>query len=246
MGTSTPAMAATFSDHGPAALMTTSAWISVVTAGDVVVDDRAAHDDDRATSSALTSVYGRIVAPLCCAVAKKRSGSRIASIEPSGTRTAAFSSGFRFGSSASASPGVSRRAGIPDGLAALEQRLEVLHVLVFDGDEQAVVQLEASGADPPEDHVLLDALDRRLAVVDRVAPAAVEHPVVATRRARGHLAPLHQRDAQAAKREVVRQRTAGATAAHDENVPVAPIGFHLKSSIRPDETWIATRCGRSV
>ena len=28
MGTSTPAMAATFSDHGPAALITTSAWIS--------------------------------------------------------------------------------------------------------------------------------------------------------------------------------------------------------------------------
>ena len=120
------------------------------------------------------------------------------------------------------------------GLAALEQRLEVLHVLVFDRDEQAVVQLEASGADPPEDHVLLDALHRRLAVVDRVAPAAVEHPVVATRRAGGQLAPLDQRDAQAAQGEVMRERAAGATAAHDENVPVVPIGFHLKSSLRPD------------
>jgi hypothetical protein len=34
----------------------------------------------------------------------------------------------------------------------------------------------------------------------------------------------------------MRQRPAGATATDDENVPVAPIGFHLKSSVRPDET----------
>ena len=38
MGTSTPAMAATFSDHGPAALTTRSAWISAVGAGGLVVD----------------------------------------------------------------------------------------------------------------------------------------------------------------------------------------------------------------
>ena len=67
--------------------------------------------------------------------------------------------------------------------------------------------------------------------------------MVATRRAGRHLAPLHQRDAQTAKGEVMRQRASGAAAAHDENVPVVPLGFHLESSLRPDATL---RCRRGA
>ena len=47
------------------------------------------------------------------AVAKKRSGMRIASIVASGTRTATFSAGFRSGSSRSASSGRSTWVGMP-------------------------------------------------------------------------------------------------------------------------------------
>ena len=63
--------------------------------------------------SSVTSVYDRMSAPLWCAVAKKRSASRIASIVPSGIRTAALSSGLRFGSSRSAWAGVGDCVGIP-------------------------------------------------------------------------------------------------------------------------------------
>ena len=69
--------------------------------------------------------------------------------------------------------------------------------------------------------------------------------MVATRGAGGHLAPLHERDAQTAQREVMCERTAGATATHDENVPVVPIGLHLKSSVGPDGT-VRSRPGADI
>ena len=54
-----------------------------------------------------------MIAPPAFAVAKKRSGIRMASIVASGTWTAILRSGLRFGSSRRASSRVTRRAGMP-------------------------------------------------------------------------------------------------------------------------------------
>ena len=61
----------------------------------------------------MTSVNARSWAPLCWAVAKKRNGSRMASMVASGTHTAAFKAGFSPGSRSTASTGVSSRVGMP-------------------------------------------------------------------------------------------------------------------------------------
>ena len=73
--------------------------------------------------------------------------------------------------------------------------------------------------------VLLDALHRRLAVADRIAAAAVQHPVMPTGGARGQLAPLHQGDPEAAQGKIVGQRPAGTPAADDQYVGVVSMGF---------------------
>ena len=106
-------------------------------------------------------------------------------------------------------------------LAALHERLQVLEVLLLDGDEEPVVALERTRADAPQDAVLLDALDGRLAIVDGIAPTAVEQPVVAPRRARGQLAALDQRDPHAPEGEIVGQRSTRAASTDDEDVPGA-------------------------
>ena len=61
----------------------------------------------------MTSVNGRSRAPPCCAVAKNRSGSRMASMVASGTHTAALRAGFSPGSRPRASVAVSSRVGMP-------------------------------------------------------------------------------------------------------------------------------------
>jgi len=71
-----------------------------------------------ASSTPDTSVKGRSTAPLARAVAKKRSGSRIASMVASGTQTAAFSVGARPGSSRSAWSGESSLVGIEQAAQA--------------------------------------------------------------------------------------------------------------------------------
>ena len=105
-------MAARRSHQGPVALTTRSAassasapvrWSRSVTP----VTARPA------VSSPVTSVNGRSWAPLRWAVAKNRSGSRMASMVASGTQTAALSAGFRPGSTARASAAVSSRVGMP-------------------------------------------------------------------------------------------------------------------------------------
>src|SRR4029453_17570467 len=82
--------------------------------------------------------------------------------------------------------------------------------------EQPPVLLERPGRDAAQDAVLGDALDRRLRVVDGVAAARVQQPVVASGGARGQLAPLQQGHRQAAQRQVVGKGASGAAPAdHD-------------------------------
>jgi hypothetical protein len=116
-GTSAPAMAASRSHHGPVALTTRSAWTSA---------SRPARWSWTATpvtrpawrSRPVTSVNGRRSAPLRRAVAKNRSGSRMASMVASGTHTAAFSAGVRPGSSRSASAAVRSLVGMSQAAQA--------------------------------------------------------------------------------------------------------------------------------
>ena len=127
----------------------------------------------------MTSVKGRSSAPPSCALAKKRSGSRMASMVASGTRTAALSAGLRPGSRARASSTVSSRVGMSQAAQPV-RNLGVVHVLVGEGDEQPAVLLERPGRDPAQDAVLGDALDGRLRVVDRIGrrSAGAWRPVV--------------------------------------------------------------------
>ena len=220
IGTSTPAMIATFSDHGPVAFTVRSARISASRPRDVVVAPRRRCTTPSCISRPVTSTWFSRSAPFGRAVAKKRSGIRIASIVASGTRTAAFRSGFSIGSSRSACSGVSCCVGMPDASQPVEEARQVCHVLVGDGDEQPVVLLERARRDATQESVLLDALHGGLVIVHRVARAAVQQTVVASRRPRRELAAFDQRDAQPAEREVVRESAAGAAAADDQDVRV--------------------------
>ena len=102
--------------------------------------------------------------------------------------------------------------------AALDERFEVLEVLVAHGHEQSVVALERAGRDAPQDHVLPDALDARLAVAHGVTGAAVEEPVVTAARPRGHLAAFEDRNSEPSEREIVSQASAGGASTDDQNV----------------------------
>ena len=115
----------------------------------------------------------------------------------------------------------------PARLAGIDEPGQVVHVLVRDGDEQAVVLLERPRGDPAEDAVLGDALDRGLHVTDRVAATAVQQAVVASGGPRGDLAALQHGDAQAPQGQVVSDRTAGATAPDHDDV------WH----VRADRCW---------
>src|SRR4029453_5357843 len=106
----------------------------------------------------------------------------------------------------------------PALLAAADEVGVVGHVLVRERDEQAVVLLERARAYPAEDRVLLDALDGRIVVTAGVARARLQEPVMAAGRPRRELAAFHQRDEQAAEREVVRQCAARPAASDDQHV----------------------------
>lgn len=110
--------------------------------------------------------------------------------------------------------------GDPGIGARIQERLQVLHVLVAHRDEQAAVLLKASGGDAFEDRALPDALDSRLAIADRIASPAVQETVVASAGARGQLPSLNQGDAHAAQGEIVRHAPAGGSSTHDQNVGV--------------------------
>src|SRR4029453_11675718 len=84
--------------------------------------------------------------------------------------------------------------------------------------EQPPVLLERPGRDAAQDAVLSDALHRRLRVVDGVAGARVQQPVVASGGARGQLAPLQQGHGQSAQRQVVGKGPSGAAATDHEHV----------------------------
>ena len=112
IGTSAPAMTATCSDHGPVAFTTRSAPMRV-SMPVIRSRTRAPETAPPDTSRSVTSTQLNRSAPLALAVAKKRSGMRIASIVASGTRTATFRSGFSIGSRRSASSGCSTWVGMP-------------------------------------------------------------------------------------------------------------------------------------
>jgi hypothetical protein len=149
-GTSAPAMPASRSHHGPVALTTRSARISA---------SRPRRCSWTATpvtrapwrSRPVTSVNGCKAAPLRRALAKNRSGSRMASMVASGTHTVAFSAGLRPGSSWSASAGGQLPGRDVAGGAGGQEPGPVVHVLVGEGDEQAAVLLERPGRDAAQD-----------------------------------------------------------------------------------------------
>ena len=102
--------------------------------------------------------------------------------------------------------------------ASLQELLLVGGVLVGQGHEQAVVLLERSRGDAPQDLVLGDALNGGGAVCRRVAGAAVEQAVVPACRTRGHLAPFNEGHSQTAQHKVVSESSACAAAANDHDV----------------------------
>ncbi len=217
IGTSTPAMRATDSDHGPVAFTTMSARSSPSVP---VTWSRSAAPFTVPCSTMRSSTSMKLyrAAPWCFAVARKRSGSRIASIVASGTRTAARISGFNMRLEAEALVGAQFLDRDLALRAPAHEVVVVGHVLIGDGDEEPVVLLERARADPAQDGVLLDALDRRLLVVDGVPGSRVQQAVMASGRARGHLAALDEADAEPPQREVVREGGARATAADDQDV----------------------------
>ena len=217
IGTSTPAMRAIFSDHGPVAFTTRSAW--------------------RSPSEPVT--WSRTVAPVTAPPSTRRSSDLHEVVK----RRAAV---LGRGEEPQRHPHrVHRRVGNSDGslqlrvqqrlhperflrgelldrdptcLAAFDEVCVVLHVFIGERDEQAVVLLERARTDRAQDRVLLDAFDRGLAVVHGVARPRVQQPMVAAGGARGEFAALDQRDPDAAQRQVVRERAARAATSDDQDV----------------------------
>jgi hypothetical protein len=96
------------------------------------------------------------------------------------------------------------------------------------------------GGDPLQNHVLADALDAGLAVADGVTRAAVEQPVVAAARPRGHLTALDERHAKPTERKVVREASARGASTHDQYVRVVLDGHSSpvtsKARARPPDS----------
>jgi len=67
-------------------------------------------------------------------------------------------------------------------------------------NEQPVVQFQSFGHDLPKEHVLFDALPRRLGIVDGVARAGVQLGLIVTRGSARHAAALDHGHARAAQR----------------------------------------------
>ena len=153
---------------------------------------------------------------------------------------------------------LARHAGRP---AALGEAIRVRGVVERGGDEEAAGVLDAVGGDLAHDHVLGDALLRRVRVLDRVAPARVQQPVEAPARALGQVGAVGEDDVEAAQGGVPRHAGAGGAAADDEDVGAedrhSPARMRLERSawwrpsmrrIAPDferieSDCVSTRCG---
>ncbi len=103
-------------------------------------------------------------------------------------------------------------------LAALEEALGVGLIVGGGDDEKTAGVLEAVRHDPAQDLVLDGALGGRLRVLDDIAPAAVQQPVVAPAGAVGQVALLHQHGADAAQRQVAQDAHARRAAADDQHI----------------------------
>ena len=122
---------------------------------------------------------------------------------------------------------LTRHAG---GAAALGEAVRVRRVVERGRDEEAAGVLDAVGSDLAQDHVLADALLRRVRVLDGVAPARMQQPVEAPARAFGQVGAVDEDDVEAAQGGVPRHAGAGGAAADDEDVGAAG-----PSHARPDE-----------
>jgi len=85
-------------------------------------------------------------------------------------------------------------------------------------DEIAAGVLDAGGRDPAQYLVLGDALARRGRVLDDVAAARMEQPVVAPARAAAEVALLDEERVQASPGEIAKETRARGSAADDEGV----------------------------
>ena len=143
-----PPGAATFSDHGPVAFTTRSAWISASrsvtwswTATPLTTPVRAQHPRDLHVVQEFARRWPSRWRRTASASAWRPSWRRAPARRPSAP-----------GSAAAHAP--APRAGVrtlrrdPRGLAAGQELRQVVHVLVVDGDEQAVVLLEGPRRDP--------------------------------------------------------------------------------------------------
>jgi hypothetical protein len=106
--------------------------------------------------------------------------------------------------------------------ATFQEGGPVVHVSVVERNEEPAVLLERSRGDASQDAILGDALDRRLGVLDRVAGAAVQQPMVTSGGAGGDLPTLDQRDRKLTQDQIVRERASGPPATHDDDVRPCP------------------------
>jgi hypothetical protein len=102
--------------------------------------------------------------------------------------------------------------------AALEEPVAVLRVVVRRDDEQPAGVLDAVRDDAAQDRVLLDALDRRHAVLDHIAPAGVQQAVEAAARALGQVGALDEDRVEAAQCRVPGDAGAGGTTADHQDI----------------------------
>ena len=92
----------------------------------------------------------------------------------------------------------------------------VLRAVFRKGDEQALRGLDAVGGNPPEDAVFGNALPRRVGVVDRVATAAVEEPLVTAGGAGGKIPLFNKQRRDSAQGQVACDAGPGRAAADDQ------------------------------
>ena len=103
-------------------------------------------------------------------------------------------------------------------LAPVDEFGYVVGVVPRGDHEEPAGVLEAVRHDPPQHPVLLDALPGRLGVLDDVAPAAVEQPVVTAGGPVAQVAPLDQDGVEPAHRQVPHHPGAGGSATDDQHL----------------------------
>ncbi len=102
--------------------------------------------------------------------------------------------------------------------ASLQETGHVVLVVPRGDDEEAPGLLDAMGHDPAQDPVLLDALHRRLGVLDHVAASGVEETVIATGGAVGEISLLDEKGLESAHRQVSHHAGSGGSAPDDEDL----------------------------